>query len=262
MIREAGAHHPALAAYRHVGEPGWLAERGLFVAEGRLVVERLLSSEPGYQIDSIVLTPSAARSMSAVLQTATCDVYVCERGVLEDLTGFDFHRGCLAIARRPAARPVERLVGLHRLVGLEGVGNPDNVGGIFRAAAALQGGGVLLDGGSADPFYRKAIRTSMGATLTLPWARSGSWRETLDQFRQAGWRIVALTPSEPATSLADFAATGAARSRLLLLVGAEGAGLSEQTLHSADERVRIPIERSADSLNVVVAAAIALERLR
>ena len=259
--RVAGADDARLEPYRHVGAPEWLLARQLFVAEGRLVVQRLLAAA-AYDIQSILVTSAAGQALESDLVRFAGDVYVCDTDVLERVTGFNFHRGCLALARRGAERVPESLVEGRRLVALEGVGNPDNVGGIFRAAAALGADGVLLDPASGDPLYRKAIRTSMGAVLTLPWARADCWPGALDVFREAGWRLIALTPSESAIAIGDFATTVDTRSRLLLLAGAEGEGLSRAALSAADVRVRIPITQRADSLNVVVAAAIALERLR
>ena len=259
--RVAGSDDERLEPYRHVGSPDWLLARQLFVAEGRLVVQRLLAAAT-YDIQSILVTSAARQALESDLERFTGDVYVCDSAVLERVTGFNFHRGCLALARRGAERVPESLVSRQRLVALEAVGNPDNVGGIFRAAAALGADGVLLDPVSGDPLYRKAIRTSMGAVLTLPWARADCWPGVLDVFREAGWRLVALTPSESAVTIGEFASTIEIRSRLLLLAGAEGEGLSPAALNAADVRVRIPISHRADSLNVVVAAAIALERLR
>ena len=259
--RVAGADDVRLEPYRHVGSPDWLLARQLFVAEGRMVVQRLLAAGT-YTIDSILVTSAAREALAADLESFAGDVYVCDSAVLERVTGFNFHRGCLALARRGEVRAAEGLAGGRRIVALEAVGNPDNVGGIFRAAAALGADGILLDPLSGDPLYRKAIRTSMGAVLTLPWARAACWPGVLASFREAGWRVVALTPSESAMAIADFAHTVETSSRLLLLAGAEGEGLSPGALDAADVQVRVPIDKAVDSLNVVVATAIALERLR
>jgi tRNA G18 (ribose-2'-O)-methylase SpoU len=258
--RVARADDARLEPYRHVGAPDWLFGRQLFVAEGRLVVRRLLAAGT-YDIHSILVTSAAMQALEHELERFNGDVYVCESAVVERVTGFNFHRGCLALARRGEPRSAESLIGGRRLVALEAVGNPDNVGGIFRAAAALGADGVLLDPLSADPLYRKAIRTSMGSVLALPWARADCWPGVLDAFREAGWRLVALTPSESAVAIADYANTVESGSRLLLLAGAEGEGLSPAALEAADVRVHVPIE-TVDSLNVVVATGIALDRLR
>ena len=257
----AGADDERLEPYRHVGSPDWLLARQLFVAEGRLVVQRLLAAGT-HPIESILVTSAARHALEDELERFPGDVYVCDPIVLERVTGFNFHRGCLALARRGEARSAESLAGGRRLVALEGVSNPDNVGGIFRAAAALGVDGILLDPLSGDPLYRKAIRTSMGAVLTLPWARAACWPGVLASFRDAGWRVVALTPSASALAIAEYASTIETGSRLLLLAGAEGEGLWAAALDAADVCVRIPITHRVNSLNVVVAAAIALERLR
>jgi tRNA G18 (ribose-2'-O)-methylase SpoU len=150
--------------------------------------------------------------------------------------------------------------GASRLIALEGVGNPDNIGGVFRTALAFGVDGIILDPASADPLYRKAIRTSMGAALRMPFARVAQWPHGLDVLRNEGFQIVALTPDAGATNVDDFPVR--ADARLALLLGSEGDGLSAGVLRYADVRLRIPIDATADSLNVVVAAGVALHTLR
>ena len=139
---------------------------------------------------------------------------------------------------------------------LEGVSNADNVGGVFRNAAAF-GASVLLSPACCDPLYRKAIRTSMGAVLRVPFARLDEWPSALAEVRAAGFTMAALTLREPAETLAMFARRPRA-GRLAWLVGTEGAGLSDAVEAAADHRVRIPISRAVDSLNLAVAVGIAL----
>ena len=261
MIYRPRSDDPRLGAYRHIGDHQWLRTRELFVAEGRFVVERLLSLS-AYEIQSVNVTPPAFEALRPRLESLSCDVFICDPEQLRDLTGFDFHRGCLALARRPDPHPLEALFAATRLIALEGIGNPDNVGGIFRTAKALGAGGMVLDPTSGDPFYRKAIRTSMGAVLLLPWRRVDRWLDDLHRFRAAGFKLVALTPASTAASLHEFASVTSSSDRLLLLLGAEGSGLTPAALEIADIRVRIPLDTSVDSLNVVVAASIALDRLR
>jgi tRNA G18 (ribose-2'-O)-methylase SpoU len=260
VIHRACAGDPGLDAYRHVGDPRWLTDRRLFVAEGRLVVERLLSSKD-YEIESVVVTPAAFDALSASLADIPCDVYICDVAALEAVAGINFHRGCLALARRPQRSDPAGLFAARRLLALEGVGNPDNVGGLFRTAAAFGAGGVVLDPASGDPLYRKAIRTSVAATLRLPWVRLDAWPQGLDAFRERGFTTVALTPHPTARSIDEFAAEVRPGSRLILLLGSEGSGLSQDALHYADVRVRVPIDPGVDSLNIVVAAGIVLHRL-
>jgi tRNA G18 (ribose-2'-O)-methylase SpoU len=249
-----------LEAYRHLGDPDWLRTQALFVAEGRLVVARLIALER-YEIVSILVNRAAHDALIEPLSSVDTEVYVCDDETLAGITGFNFHRGCLALVARPAPTPAERLLEASRLLALEGVGNPDNVGGLFRTAAAFNVEGILLSATSGDPLYRKAIRTSMGAVLRLPFARLENWLEGLERFRQNGFRIIALTPNPDAPPLALFARELDGWDRMILLVGSEGLGLETATLAHADARVRIPIDPTVDSLNVVVAAGIALERL-
>lgn len=246
--------------YRLVGDHAALVRAGLFVAEGRIVVQRLLQ-EARFAVHSIAVTPSAAAALEPILTVARQrpPTYVCDVAELRAVTGYDFHRGCLALAYRPVTAPTLDLSRATRVLALEGIGNPDNVGGLFRTAFAFGVDGVLLDPASADPFYRKAIRTSMAAVLRLAFARVDAWPSGLDPLRRAGFVIAALTPSRDAVELHEFARTP--HPRLALVAGSEGAGLSDALLGYADTRVRIPIDARADSLNVVVAAGIALNVL-
>ena len=244
---------PRLADYRHVAEPAWLREQGVFVAEGRLVVQRLLERD-SFRIKSILLTPAAYAALGPATEAAA--IYVVSQAVVNAITGINFHRGCLAIVHRPVELTLADLIPGRRLLALEGVGNPDNMGGLFRVAAAFAVHGVLLGPACADPLYRKAIRTSMGATLSVPFATDAGWPAALETCRAAGYRILALTPRPGATPIRSIAVSP--DDRLLLLAGAEGGGLTDAALQCADVQVRIPIAPSVDSLNVTVAAGIAL----
>lgn len=249
------ADDPRLGAYAHVGDHEWLRAHGLFVAEGRLVVHRLLESRR-FPVHSVLLTPAALQSFGASMDTEA-PIFIATPEVLNQVTGFNFHRGCLALAQRPPDDAgTGRLLNAGLLLALEGVGNPDNIGGLFRVAAAFAVDGVLLDPASGDPFYRKAVRTSMGAALNVPFERLSPWPSGLDAYKAMDFTVVALTPRPDARPIADFARD--ARSPLIVMVGAEGAGLSDAALDAADALVRIPISPDVDSLNVVVAAGIAL----
>jgi tRNA G18 (ribose-2'-O)-methylase SpoU len=251
---------PRLEPYRRVGDPGWLRRQGLFVAEGRFLVGRLAAERP-HDIASVLVTPSALTALAPALPAVS--VFVAAPAILERITGFNFHRGCLAIAARPAPAALTAFDAARRLVVLERVGNPDNVGGIFRSAAALGADGVVLDPGSGDPFYRKAVRTSMGAVLRLPHAVADRWPSALEDLRSAGFLVAALSPSAPAAVTVDAFVRGLdRRERIAVMAGSEGEGLTPSALALADVAVRIPIDERSDSLNVVVAVAIVLERLR
>jgi tRNA G18 (ribose-2'-O)-methylase SpoU len=255
------ADDPRIANYADVGHHERLRARGLFVAEGRLIVRRLIEARR-FVIDSIVVTPPALSDLGALLECGEWPVHVCAPELLQRVTGFDFHRGCLALARRPVGRtPISNMAWARRLLALEGIGNPDNMGGLFRVAAAFGSEGVVLTPTCADPFYRKAIRTSMGSVLRVPFTTAERWPEDLEVLRAAGMQVVALTPDARATALRDFAAALAPDARLVLMFGAEGPGLSPDVLRAADRLVRIPISAPVDSLNVVVAAGIVLASL-
>ena len=263
VVHISGPDDPRVVDYRDVGAHDRLRARGLFVAEGRLVVERLIDDR--FSIHSLLLNRAAWLAMAPRLTALASDVtvFVCDTQDFEELTGYDFHRGCLALAARPALRPMDAAIADARvLVLLEDVANAENVGSIFRNAAAFGADAVVLSHGCADPLYRKAIRTSMAATLQVPFAvaPSGGWPSALMRLRQCGVQIVALTLGEPAIDLADFA-RGKRADRIALLVGAEGAGLSPESEALADVRVTIPIRSAVDSLNVSVATGIALHLL-
>ena len=257
--------------FRVVSDPALMRERGLFVAEGRLAVERLLASR--FRAQALLLTESVLASLEPALAARPVgagglDVYLADSARLRQITGFRFHRGCLALGARPgraggddddddwpAAEPSRPLVAL------EGVSNPDNVGSIFRNAAAFGASGIVLSPACADPLYRKAIRTSMGTTLTLPFRVAGEWPAALRRIKGTGARLVALTPDGRATGLETFVGR-VPGGPLALLLGNEGDGVSAAALDLCDERVRVDIEPAVDSLNVATAGAIVLQRLR
>jgi tRNA G18 (ribose-2'-O)-methylase SpoU len=261
--RIRGLDDPRLAAYRDLPDPELVRSRGLFIAEGRLVVRRVIE-DGRWRVQSVLVSEAARASLQSILDAVAqhVPVYVCTVADFLGLTGYNIHRGCLALVERPPALTPDVLVARSRtMLVLEGVTNADNVGGIFRNAAAFGVDGVLLSPTCCDPFYRKAIRTSMAAVLRVPFARAGAWPQDLRQIRTAGFTIVALTPREPAETLQEFAA-GARPERLALIVGTEGAGITRAVEAMADRRVRIPIAEAVDSLNVAVAVGIALYALR
>ncbi len=261
IVRVEGVDDPRLEAFSHIGDHRWLRKHGLFAAEGRLVVERLIAAR-SYAIHSVLVSPSAHAALESSLRGLESPVYVAPQAAFSDLAGFNFHRGCLALAARPAPLGLDALAGTRLLLGLEGIGNPDNVGGLFRTAAAFGVDAVVLDDATGDPLYRKAVRTSMGAVLTMPFVRVSGWVDAIAALRADGLTVAALTPAPDALTLDEYAARGIASERLLLIVGSEGPGLSAAVLEHADARVRIPMAGSQDSLNVTVAAGVALSRFR
>jgi tRNA G18 (ribose-2'-O)-methylase SpoU len=226
---------------------------GLFVAEGDVVVERALRA--GYRLRAALVDATRSDALPPhVPLDAT--VFTAAPPVLERITGLGVHRGMLAtFERRPVPSPADVLAPAHRAIVLERVSNPTNLGVIIRSAAGLGVDAVLLDPTCTDPLYRRVARVAMGEGYAFPWAWLPRLPAGLDVVRDAGFRLLALTPDGGATPL-DRVEVGPGE-RVALLFGAEGPGLSEATLAAADERVCIPMRGGVDSLNVGVAAGIA-----
>lgn len=256
-IRDAG--DPRLEAYRAVRERDLAGREGLFVAEGRVVLEKAVAAMPE-AIASVLVTEARLESLAGVLAGLPADtpVYAAGQGAMDEVVGFPIHRGVLAVGRRPdrdaatllAEMPPEALV-----VGLVGIANHDNMGGIFRNAAAFGAAAVLLDDTCCDPLYRKAIRVSVGAALTVPFARAGNVAALMAGLGGAGFETIALSP-RGVVELADLCCG----SKVAVLFGAEGPGLPDAVLAEA-QGVRIAMAGGFDSLNVATTSGIALHHL-
>lgn len=258
VIRIADLHDQRLEDYRRVSDAELLRLRNVFVAEGRLVVERLI--EDSQAVISVLLNSASQLALAEVLARLDpgVPVYVCDARDFTAITGFNLHRGCLAIVERPSLRSVRDVIHeCELLLVLEGVTDADNVGSAFRNAAAF-GAHVLLSPTCCDPLYRKAIRTSMGSVLRVPYARFIGWPELMSELKTEGFTVVALTPEPNARNLSDLER----HARTALLVGTEGPGLTNEARQAADVRARIPISAAVDSLNLATAAGIALFQLR
>jgi len=257
LIEVDDARDPRLADYvrlRDVALRRTLeSERGLFIAEGDKVVRRAVAT--GHRPRSFLMSPRWLQRMTDLLDEAgPVPCYVVEEAVVEAVTGFHVHRGALAsMHRRPLPAAVDLLPEADRLVVLEDIVDHTNVGAIFRSAAALGAGGVLLSPRCADPLYRRAVKVSMGAVFTLRYTRLDDWAGATDLLRAHGFATVALTPAPDAAELG----TVQVPPRTALLVGGEGDGLSKRWLRAADQRVRIPMRADIDSLNVAAATAVA-----
>jgi tRNA G18 (ribose-2'-O)-methylase SpoU len=227
---------------------------GLFIAESELVIRRALSA--GYLPRSMVMAPEWLERMTPLIAAVDAPVYSASYDVLRQLTGFNVHRGALASFHRKALPSVDEvLAGARRVVALEDMVSHTNLGAIFRCAAALGMGGVVLSPSCADPLYRRSVRVSMGAVFSLPYARAESWPAVLDDVATAGFIRVALTPADDAVTIEDVGSAG--HDRLALLFGSEGPGLSHDALKRSDMRARIPMSAGVDSLNVAASAAVA-----
>lgn len=262
LISISSPDDPRIAVYRNVRERDLVGRQGRFLAEGEVVV-RVLLTRSHFQAESLLLEERRVAGLEDVLAShPELPVYVAPQAVMNEIAGFPMHRGILAAGLRgPIATPEEllaRMEGPAVVVALEGLANHDNVGGIFRNAAAFGAKAVLLDETSCDPLYRKAIRVSVGAALRVPFAQASSSPSMLDALKTAGFQTIALTPRRDAVELSSFRPPP----RSALLLGTEGPGLSEETLERADLRVRIDIEPDFDSLNVAATSAVALYALR
>lgn len=190
-------------------------------------------------------------------------IYTVTRELLAEVAGYDMHRGLIAVADRAGDSSISEMLDSRTLVVLEGVGDHENIGAIFRNAAGMGVDGVLLGAGTADPLYRRSVRVSMGHVLRLPFAHLEgtvtTWQRSLEQLREAGFRLISLTPDDRATHLAQALvdATGTPWPKVALLVGGEGPGLTEHAMRATDIRARIPMAPGTDSLNVATSAAIA-----
>jgi tRNA G18 (ribose-2'-O)-methylase SpoU len=243
---------PRVADYVDIREAHLVKRRGVFLAEGTEVVRTFLTKSP-LEKRSVLIADRRVDALRDVIDAAEVPVYVAAPEVMNRIVGFDIHRGCLAagVVPRPASPHEVVPTGAQTVLFLEGLANHDNVGQAFRNAAAFGVGAVWLDEACADPLYRKAIRTSMGAALTVPFARARL--EDLDALE--GFEVVAMSPA--GRDLAEVPRSA----RTVVLVGTEGAGLSAAAMARADHTASIPMAPGHDSLNVATAAAIALYTL-
>lgn len=259
---------PRVADYRNVKDAHLRDEGEIFLAEGRLGVRRLLRSER-FRMRSAFVTETALEALEEDFESVgdQIPVFVADREILNRVVGFNLHRGCLAAGQRNLLPTCHELIrslaaGSRLVTVLENLGNPENVGSVFRNALAFGGDAVLLASGCADPLYRKAIRVSMGACLRVPYARFSDWPTAEESLRAAGFQIVALSTDASARDIVDYASDyrlEATRGRrVALLIGAEGDGLSQGALASVDAALRIPMSAGIDSLNVATATGIAL----
>ena len=238
--------------------------KGLVIAEGVLVVQRMLASR---------FTPRAllgtdrrlTELMPDLTDPAAPDVpyYRVSADVMAQAVGFHLNRGVLAAASRvPEPAVADLVAGARTIAVLEGVNDHENLGSIFRNGAGLGVDAVVFGSGCADPLYRRSVRVSMGHALLVPFARSADWPGDLGMLREQGFRLLAMTP-DPRAEVLSSAMTKVRDQPLAVLVGAEGPGLSEHAMRASDMRVRIPMSRGTDSLNVATAAALAFyERIR
>ena len=251
---------PAIAAYlglrdRELKVVGAGADGlGTFVAESDLVVERALRA--GYRMRSVLVDSTRwARDPLAVPEDVT--VYAAAPSVVRAITGMGVHRGSLALFDRRPTHPVDDIVRhASRLIVLDGVMNPINLGVMVRSAIGLGADGMVLDDRCVDPLYRRSSRVSMGEVFAFPYAWASTTLAAVGCARDAGFTTVALTLEEGAIDIAEVPAI--AGQRVALVLGSEGPGLGAEAAQACDVRATIPLHGAVDSLNVGAAAAIAM----
>jgi tRNA G18 (ribose-2'-O)-methylase SpoU len=255
FLPQATLDDARLADYRDLQDRRLGEKSGRFVAESEIVVRKLLATD--LHVWSLLLTAPRLAALESALTATKADfpVYVVPQAVMDEVAGFHVHRGCLAIAERPPSPLVPAEA--RTVVVLVDLVDVDNLGAMARNAAAFGADALLLSPRCADPFYRKAVRTSAGAVLSLPIVRAGRWPEDLLALRERhGLALVGAVLDGHAQPLADFTPPR----RLAILFGSEGPGLDQETQHLCDALVTIPMAKSSavDSLNVATAGAVFL----
>jgi len=259
-------HDARVELYRNIRDRDLYGREGVFIAESEMVIRRLLPV--AHRFRSLLLTPARYKSLRQQLNVLddSVPVYLAELDVLCAIAGFHVHRGALAIADRPSASElrVERVLDTLndraslRLLLAEGITNIDNMGGLFREAAAFGIDAVILDSSCCDPLYRKAVRVSMGHVLSIPWAVSDNWSADLESLdRRWGFTLMALESCRTAQPLWNAPRPH----RWALVVGSEAHGIAERTTQRCDIVLEIPMHRQVPSINVASATAVALYEL-
>lgn len=236
--------------------------KGMFIAESPKVIHRALDG--GYEPVSLLMERKdiAGAAREVLARCPGVPVYTADEELLCNLTGYHLTRGVLCAMRRPGLSSVEDIcAGAARIVVLENVQNPTNVGAIFRSAAALGMDAVLLTPGCSDPLYRRSARVSMGTVFQIPWTFTGDWPgEGMAQLSRLGFKTAAMALSDDSVSIDDRRLM--AEEKLTVILGSEGDGLTETTIARCDYTVKIPMYHGVDSLNVAAASAVAFWQLR
>lgn len=250
------------------------SERGLYMAEGDKVIKRAIDA--GHSPRSVILAERWLETLVPIIESATGEpeggevpIFVASEELIESLTGFHVHRGALASMNRPELIDPLSIIGPDsgacRIVVLENLVNHTNVGAVFRSIAAIGFDGILLTDSASDPLYRRSVRVSMGTVFQVPWTRMPTWPRSMQLLKDNGWMTASLALRDDALSLDEFSALPEVRdpnSRVALILGTEGDGLSGATIAHSDYCVTIPMAGGVDSLNVAAAGAVAAWELR
>lgn len=248
-------------ALRTAREP----ESGIYIAESAKVISRALQA--GHKPLSILMEHGWLDRMNDLLgvdlMDSNLDVFVGDAETLEQLTGYHVHRGALAAMQRPPIRSIaEVLSSANRIVILENIVDHTNVGAIFRSAAGLGVDAILITPQCADPLYRRSIRVSMGAVFSIPWTRLPQWPASLTEITELGYHTVALSPGDGNRSIALEEFAQQAPENIAFVLGAEGPGLTPESLARCETLVHIPMSHGVDSLNVAAASAVVFWAMR
>lgn len=253
---------PELDVYARLSEAQLMnrefPEKGLFIAESPKVIERALDA--GYEPVSCLMEKRHIEGEGRQILDRIPDVpvFCAEFDVLTQLTGFKLTRGMLCAMRRKPLPDIKELCeNKKRIVILDRVMNPTNVGAIIRSAAALGMDAIILTPGCSDPLYRRAARVSMGTVFQIDWTFSAD--ESLDEIKALGFKTVAMALKDDSVSIDDPRLT--AEEKLAVIMGTEGDGLSDETIYDCDYTVKIPMYHGVDSLNVAAASAVAFYQL-
>lgn len=261
LIRVLDAVDPRICAFRDVKERDLTGRQGLFVAEGEVVLRVLVSAASRCEPVAVLIAEKRLEALRDILERLPEDVpvYTAPQDVLDGIAGFHLHRGILALGRKPGAPALEDfLEGMPDravLAGACGIGNHDNMGGLFRNAAAFGAAGLLLDATCCDPFYRKAIRVSVGAALRTPFVEGVTAAAMVEALQARDFEVLALTPSATET-LAQLKPAP----RTAILLGSEGPGLPAEVIARC-RPLAIRMSGGFDSLNVATTSAVALHHL-
>jgi len=255
------ADDPRLAAYSSL--KGKMLERdGIFIAEGEKVVRSMLES--GCRVKSCLTARGAVARYKPLLRIMAkrgAPVYALADELIEEIIGFRFHKGIMAVGYCPKKFTVSEVLKIPKrplfLAALNAVNDPQNVGLIARNAAAFGIQALIVDNATYDPYYRKAVRVSMGAIFRLPVCYEDDLASSLVRLKEKyDTRIIAATPGRGAGDIAKVKLSG----NICFVFGNEDKGVSRGVLRIADARARIPISKTVDSLNVASASAVCFYR--
>ena len=261
IVEITSLDHPGVAPYCRLTEAQLRnrlnPDEGMFIAESPKVIK--VAMDAGYMPVSMLCERKHidGDAREILERCGDIDVYTGSREILASITGYTLTRGVLcAMRRKPLPSAAELCKDASRVAVIDGVVDTTNIGAIFRSAAALSIDAVLLTPTSCDPLNRRAIRVSMGNIFLMPW----TWIDDPSELKALGFKTVAMALTDDSVPIDD--ATLCAESRLAIILGTEGDGLSHEAIASADYVARIPMARGVDSLNVAAASAVAFWQLR